>query len=186
MMKENRQATKRIYEDLSKTLTDEEIVDAFVLPSHLSKEENEKRHQEFLKIRMQHLAEMSDGDIQSAELMRMKIQIHNYLKSSDYDDVYSFGKLIKRYLKVVNRSQSQFAKEISIHSTTLSRIINDKEKPSIDLMYRLEKHSEKMIPASLWYKVHSMKIESEIRLNKTDRKKQYEKVDGTFRFGQAG
>jgi hypothetical protein len=53
-------------------------------------------------------------------------------------------------------------------------------------MYRLEKHSDKMIPANLWYKVHSIKLESEIKKNEIDRKLQYDKVKCTFRLGNTG
>jgi len=185
-MKKNNQKGKLTYEELSKTLTDEEMVDAYVLPSELSEEEKKERHAEFKKLRMEQLANMTDEEMLLGELMRMKVQLFDYVSDQVYAEKYSFGNQLKRYLKITGRSQSKFAEEINIHKTALSRIINDKEKPNTDIMYRLEKHSDKMIPANLWYKVHSIKLESEIKKNEIDRKLQYDKVKCTFRLGNTG
>ena len=54
---------------------------------------------------------------------------------------------MKEYIRVVKKTRREIADDLAIHYTKLSRIINDKEEPNIELSYRLEKHSGNLISA---------------------------------------
>jgi hypothetical protein len=111
-MKKNNQKGKLTYEELSKTLTDEEIVDAYVLPSELSEEEKKERHAEFKKLRMEQLANMTDEEMLLGELMRMKVQLFDYVSDQVYAEKYSFGNQLKRYLKIIGRSTPLYIEQL--------------------------------------------------------------------------
>jgi hypothetical protein len=64
----------------------------------------------------------------------------------------------------------------------LSRLINDREEPNIELLYRLEKHSGGLIAARDWYKLHSRKVEAEIQENEELRAVEASKVKNELRF----
>ena len=75
-----------------------------------------------------------------------------------------------------------FANDLNIHKTKLSRILNNRENPNIELMYRLEHHSGQMIPATYWYRLFTKKQEEDIKLNHEKRKLESKKVKNELNF----
>ena len=65
------------------------------------------------------------------------------------------------------------ADNLNIHPTKLSRLINGKENPNIELMYRLEEHSGGELPAFYWWRLHAKELEHKIR---TDLEKKLEEA----------
>lgn len=170
------------YKSMKKKLTNEEIVESFVFRNDLSEEEEEKAKEEFLRLRFKSLKEMSDQQILHSELIRMKLLMKDYFKQNTYDEEYSFSEQLKKYIELLKMVQSEFAKDIDIHKTKLSRLLNNRESPNVELMYRLEIHSGKLIPANYWYKLHSKKLEHEIKSNKDTRSQEYKRVKNKLRF----
>jgi transcriptional regulator with XRE-family HTH domain len=173
------------YEDLSKIYTDEEIVESFVLRSTLSEDEKKEAHKEFLKFRMDRLKNMSESDIILSNLMRMKIQIQNYIEQNEYNPRFDFSNQLKEYLSITKRTQKDFSEEIDIHPAQLNRIIRGKENPNVDLLYRLEKHSEGLLKAKSLYRLHTMKLESEMVNDEESRLAQYDRVKQTISLAKA-
>lgn len=170
------------YEELSKQYTDEEIAESFVFRSTLSKAEKQAADEELRKLRFEALKSMSDEQILQGELIRMKLLMQDYFIQPEYLNEFSFANQLKRYIHLLNKSMVAFATDIGIHKTKLSRVINEKENPNVDLMYRLEHHSDYMIPATYWYKLHSRKLEEEIRKNDEKRSVEYKKVKNRLSF----
>ena len=83
---------------------------------------------------------------------------------------------------MLKKTHSEFAQDIDIHKTKLSRLLNDRENPNVELMYRLEIHSGKLIPANYWYKLFSKKLEQEIKSNKKIRSEEYKRVKNKLKF----
>jgi len=54
---------------------------------------------------------------------------------------------------------------LGIHKTRLNRILNEKERLTLALAYRLERHSGDLIPAIYWWKLAQKEIEQDIRNN---------------------
>ncbi len=64
-----------------------------------------------------------------------------------------------------------------MHYTKLSRLLNDKELPNLDILYRIEIHTGKVISALRWWKLMIKKMEMDIRLDETARMEAAAKVE---------
>lgn len=170
------------YEELRKKYTDEEIAESFVLRSTLSEGERKEAEEEFRKLRFAALKNMSDEQVLQGELMRMRLLMQDYFKQGSYLEEFSFANQLRKYISLLHKTMSVFAIDIGLHKTKLSRIINEKENPNIDLMYRLEHHSGKMIPATYWYKLKSKQQEEEIRKDDVKRASAAKQVKNELRF----
>ena len=163
-------------------MTDEEIAESYVLRSTLTEEEKAQADAEFKKLRLKKLKSMSDEQVLQSELMRMKLLMKDYFKQNIFLPGFSFANQLKQYIGLLNISHTQFAADVNIHKTKLSRIINSKENPNIELMYRLEIHSGAMIPATYWYRLFSRQIEEEIKTDQESRAIESEKVKNELKF----
>jgi plasmid maintenance system antidote protein VapI len=169
--------SEKIYNKLSKIYTDEEIVESFVFnDDSLSDEEQQRADEEFKALRMERLKNMTAEEIQFGKLVQLKLKINDYLAENKFHESYTFGRQLKQYVKIISRTNKEFAADIGIHPTKLSRIINGKERPNVDLMYRLEEHSNGKIPAHRWWRVHSMELEHQIRTDTNKKAVAAEKV----------
>lgn len=170
------------YEDLRKQLSDEEIAESFVFRSTLMGEERKQADEEFRRLRFEQLKNMSDEQILQSELMRMKLLMKDYFKQSEFIESYSFSSQLKKYIDLLKKTRTDFAADLDIHKTKLSRILNDKENPNIELMYRLEHHSNNMIPATYWFKLYSRKLEEDIKMDQEKRAEEYKRVKNKLKF----
>lgn len=173
---------EKIYKEIQKEFSGEEIVERYVFADELSKEEREEVEKEFRQIRLKSLKERTEGQRILSELMRMKLLIRDYLERFEYEEEYSFSSQLKQYVQIINRTHKEFANEVNLHPTKLSRLLNEREAPNIELMYRLEKHCGEVIPAIYWWKLYSKKLEEEIRNDTEKRKEEREKVTNNLRF----
>ena len=164
--------SEKIYKELSKIYTDEEIVESFVFnDDSLSEEEQKKANKEFRALRLSQLKNMTELDIMYGNLMKFKLRIKHYLSRNNFEEEYKFGNQLKLYSKIINRTNKEFAEDLGVHQTKLSRIINGRDNPNVDLMYRLEEHSSGEIPAHRWWRIYSFELEHRIR---TDLEKKIE------------
>ena len=141
----------KIYNELKKKYTNEEIADAAIIPADLTEKEAATLASEMKAIRMQKLSEITPEEQVVADVMRLKFQIENYVKKENFSFEKTFGKYLAEYIRILKRNKKEIAADIALHYTKLSRIINDKETPSVELCYRLEKHSAELIKAELWW-----------------------------------
>ncbi|MEM9897578.1 MAG: hypothetical protein AAF789_14550, partial [Bacteroidota bacterium] len=74
------------------------------------------------------------------------------------------------------RTKKRLSEELSVHYTKLSRVINNREAPNIDFIYRLEEHSGRLVPALVWWKLMIKKQEYEIAKDKSARNEVAAKV----------
>jgi len=170
------------YNDLKKKLSDEEIVESYVFRSTMTADERKQADEGFRKLRFESLKNMSDEQILQSELMRMKLLMKDYFQQSAFIASYSFSSQLKQYIDLLKKNRADFAADLDIHKTKLSRILNDKENPNLELMYRLERHSGNMIPANYWYRLHSRKLEEDIKLDTQKRAEEYKRVKNELKF----
>lgn len=163
-------------------MSKEELAESYIFRGTLSGKEKEEADKEFLRLRLQKLKEKSDEQILQGELIRMKLLMQDYFNQNMFDNKYSFANQLKQYITILKKSHTNFASDIDIHKTKLSRLLNSRENPNIELMYRLEMHSDKIIPATYWYKLHSLKLEHEINMNKEKRAEEYKRVKNVLKF----
>lgn len=172
----------KIFKELQKTLTMEEIAEGYMIPRVLSPEERKKGDEEFLKIRLEMRKNRTKEQILRSEMMRLKINIEDYLKGTVYKKSFSFGYLLNRYIQILEKKKDDFAKDIDINVNQLNRVINEKEVPEIGIMYRLEKHSNGRIPALYWWKILAREIENTIDKNEAKRQEESKKVSNALTF----
>ncbi len=170
------------YEDLSKIYTDKEIAESFVFRSTWTAEEREVADEEFRKLRFEQLKNMSDEQVLKGELLRMKLLLKDYFNQPSYIEAYSFSNQLRKYISLLKKTMVEFSNDIDIHKTKLSRILNDREHPNIELMYRLEHHSGLMIPATYWYRLFTKKQEEEIKSNAEKRLIESQRVKNELTF----
>ena len=172
---------EKFYQELRKTMTDEEIVEVALIPQDLTKEETKAANEEMRKIRLEMIANMTDEEKLIGEVMRLRFQIANYVKKGDFNPEQTFGKYLGEYIRLLDRNRRTISDELAVHYTKLSRLINDKEEPNIELAYRLEAHSGEMIPAILWWKLVIKKQEHLITKDTKKRKAEAKKVKNSLR-----
>lgn len=167
---------EKIYKKLRKEMTDEEIADSMLIPQDMTEEEKRKSNEEIRAFRFKLMRERTEGQRIYSELLRFKYLLENYINNEPFSESKSFGKNIEEYARILNRTKKNLSEDLDVHYTRLSRLINDREEPNIELMYRLEKHSGNMIPAIYWWKLVSKKQEHIIKQDLKTRKKEGSKV----------
>ena len=159
-----------------KDYTDQELAEAYIFPSELSAEEKKIADAELKKLRFEQLYKMTDTQKRAADLLRLKFQIEEYIKTDFYKEAYSFAAFLQEYIRIVGKKQIEFAFEINLHPTKLSSILTNKIDPNIALIYRLEKHSNDIIPALLWWRLWIKKIENNILNDDESKRREGDKV----------
>ena len=112
----------------------------------------------------------------------MKLLIRDYLERMGFEKDFSFANQLAQYIRILGRSHKNIADEIDLHPTKLSRLLNDRENPNIDLIYRLEKHGGNIIPAIYWWKLYTKRLEEEIKTDEERRKIESERVKNNLKF----
>jgi len=173
---------EKIYQELRKTHSDEEIADAMLIPEDLTKEEQEEADEELRVFRFKLLQNQTEGERIYSDLLRFKYQMEDYIKDGLFVEDKSFGKHLEEYARILKRTKKRLSEDLNIHYTRLSRIINDREEPNIELTYRLEKHSDNMIPALFWWKLIIKKQEAFIKKDQKTRTEEASKVTNPIKF----
>ena len=92
-------------------------------------------------------------------------------------DIESFDAVLLNFVIIGESvSRREMAEDLAIHYTKLSRILNDKEEPNVELSYRLEKHAGYLIKALTWWKVMILKQEFIISKDEDTRNQEQQKV----------
>jgi len=167
---------EKIYQKLKKQYTDEEIVDAMLIPADLTKEETDTLSAEMKELRFQKLRETTEEDSILSDIMRLRFSIENYLSTGSFSFEKTFGKYLEEYIRILKKSRKEISDDLSVHYTKLSRIVNDKEEPNIELTYRLDKHSGNLIKAKLWWELIIKKQAFILLKDEETRKKEEAKV----------
>lgn len=168
MEKDMKDKIKELFEQY----TPEEIADAFVLPSHLTEAEEEESRTQLMEILKIRRAAMTEEQKLHSNLLQLRYQMEDYVKSDKYDENYSFSSCLRRYIKLNYKVNKDFAKDIHLKDTELSQILNNHRLPNENTVVRLEIHSSNVISASLWLKVSQKEKEHKLKNNTELRKQQ--------------
>lgn len=173
---------EKIYKELSKKYTDEEIADSMLIPTDLTEEELKQANEELREFRFKLLRERTEEQRIYSDLMRFRFQIEAYIDKSEYIEEKSFGKHLEEYARILKRTKRELSEDLDIHYTRLSRIINDREEPNTELIYRLERHSGNLISALIWWKLIIKKQEYIIRADEETREREASKVKNAVKI----
>lgn len=167
---------QKIYEELRKQYTNEEIVEGLMIPADLTEVEAAKLHEEMQQIRRKKLRSMTETDQLLGDVMRLRFDIETYLRKGRFSFDKTFGKYLGAYIHLIKKSRREIATDLSIHYTKLSRILNDKEEPNVELIYRLAKYSGNLIKTELWWQLMIKKQEFILLMDQETRKREASKV----------
>ena len=167
---------EKLYNELRKDYSDEEIADSMLIPQDLTEEEKVKADDDLKAFRFKLLEEQTEKQRILSDIMRFRVQLENYVKNQEFREERSFGKSLEEYVRILNQTKKRLSEDLDIHYTRLSRIINDREGPNVELTYRLEKHSGNLISALLWWKLFSKKQDYLIKQDVKTRKREGAKV----------
>ena len=167
---------EKLYNELRKDYSDEEIADSMLIPQDLTEEEKIKADDDLKAFRFKLLEEQTEKQRILSDIMRFRVQLENYVKNQEFREERSFGKSLEEYVRILNQTKKRLSEDLDIHYTRLSRIINDREGPNVELTYRLEKHSGNLISALLWWKLFSKKQDYLIKQDVKTRKREGAKV----------
>ena len=173
---------EKIYQELRKKYTDEEIAESMLIPQDLTKEEKKKADEEMRAFRFKMLRERTEDQRIFSDLMRLRFQMEEYIKREPFSENKTIGNYISEYVRILNRTKKKLSEDLNVHYTRLSRIINNREEPNIELIYRLEKHSGNLIPAIIWWKLVSKKQEHFIKKDQETRLREASKVESAVKF----
>ena len=167
---------EKIYKELRKKYTEEEIAESMLIPADLTEEERKKAEEEIREFRFKLLTERTENQRIFSDLMRFRFQLERYINEEEYSAEKSFGKQLEEYIRILKRTKKELSEDLDIHYTRLSRIINDREDPNTELTYRLEEHSGRLISAIIWWRLMIKKQEYEIRQDEETRNKEASRV----------
>jgi hypothetical protein len=153
-------------------LTADELVDSFIFPQEISKEEKKRADKELSEARKRNRATLPKENEILLKLMQLRYRLENYIQHEPYDPRYTFSYFLSQYLNILDIKRKDFAKEIDIHETLLSQLMNDRREPNERVMVRLEIHSNNVIPALHWLKLVEKGKEHFIRTNASLRKRE--------------
>ena len=139
------------YKEIEKKYKPEEIAESFVFSGETKG--RSERLEAFQQFRSKANAKQSEKDKIIAQLLQLKFQIEDYIKSEAFDQSQHFGFFLKEYITRLDKKSKEFATEIDVDPTELSLIINKHREPSEKLIIRLEIHSNKSFPAIMWFKL---------------------------------
>lgn len=163
---------QKIYKDLKKKYSKKELAENFYVPKEMTSKEKKQSAEDIWNIRKKLLQDISPEEKIYSGLLKLKYQIKKYTDNSFYDESKSVATFLKEYMTILNKKQKDLSNDLNIHKTRLSRILNNRERISLQLAYRLEIHSGDLIPAILWWKLVQKEIEKEIKEDKKERKKE--------------
>ncbi|BDS13364.1 hypothetical protein [Aureispira anguillae] len=151
-----------------------------LIPAELSEKKAKEVQDKISILRMKKLKETSEEDRILADVMRLRFLIEDYLKEDGFSFEKTFGKYLEEYIRILKKPRREIAKDLAIHYTKLSRIINDKEEPNIELCYRLEKHAGNLIKTKTWWKLMIKKQEFIISEDDVTRQVEQDKVKNSI------
>jgi transcriptional regulator with XRE-family HTH domain len=176
-----KRSKESIYNELAKTYSDEELADSVIMSIEGSPAEQKEIDEEFIQLRLERLKSMTDEEIILYKLYTFKLRLDKYFKSKKFNQDYSFAAQLKEYVGISDKSNADLASDLGIHKTKLSRLANNREKPNVDLMYRLEEHSGKTIPAIYWWRLYSKELEHRIKQDYERRRSEAQKVSNPLK-----
>ena len=145
-----------------KKYTNKELSQTHVLPHGLTEKQKEEADKQIWEIRKKSLEKLDSDKILLSQMMRLKFKMSRYIASNNYDEIYTFSYFLKEYVSSLNMTKHAFSKEISLHNSQLSRLLHNKEEPNKNILIRLEIHSNKSIPAIIWFKILEKQKEVEL------------------------
>lgn len=155
---------------LLKKYSPKEVAGLFIFRNKLTTTQKQEAAEQLKKVREKVQKQTTFEQVLLARLLQLKYRIEDYSKSDEYNENNSFSYFLKEYLNSLAKKNKDFANDIGIDETELSQLLNKHRKPSEKIIIRLEIHSNKILPALMWYKLLEKEKEYELSTNQLIRK----------------
>ena len=173
--------------DISKKYSPSQLAEAFVFRSELRSKEKVEADNALRAFRKKGVEEMSEGQKLSMDLLGLKYEMEDYAKNMYHDLEKSFGMFVKKYAKIIHRKNYELADDLGLDDTRFSQIVNGKIIPSEKIVYRLEYHSDNIIPGIVWleilHKDIEYKAEQDIKTRTSEYKTVKKRMDISHKIG---
>ncbi len=166
----------------TKQLSPQELVEAYVFPHDLTPEEKKAADEELIRLRSERWKEMTPEQKLYANLLGLRFRMQDMAGARKISEPSDFSVALREYLEILHKNPAELANEIDIPSAELKKILEGVTEPGTPILYRLEKHSGKVIPALLWWKLLAKKWEYNIQKDQETRKKEGKHVKNELRF----
>lgn len=172
------------YKEIEKKYKPEEIAEAYVFPNDLNLAERKKSLEIFQTWRKKNESNRSVKSKLITKLLQLKFVMEDYIQGNEYKEDYDFSYFLIEYINSLEIKKKEFAKEIDIDPTELSQIINKHRSPNEKFIIRLEIHSNKNFPATIWSKLvekeKNFHLQNNTELRVSESKHVKSKLDFTF------
>ncbi|WP_158563176.1 hypothetical protein [Chitinophaga silvatica] len=158
----------------------EDLASSIVFPG--PENENESRLELVSQYRKEWESKRTPKDRLISQLLQLKFQIEEVIRSDKYDKEKHFGYFLKEYISCLEKKNKEFAEEVDVDPTELSLFINRRRDPPEKFIIRLEIHSNKNFPAIMWYKLIEKEKEYKLMYNNDIRASEYGHVKGKLRI----
>ncbi len=165
-------------------LSDAEIAEAYIFPQTINRKLHAEANTQLAEARLKARSKMTKEDELGLKLMQLRLQMEEYVNAADFEIEKTFGYFLKEYLHLINVRRNIFARDISIHETLLSQLINNKRSPNESIMIRLELHSNNTFPATVWHRIVEKGRGHAIQTDKKRRVKESKKVKRRLEVAQ--
>lgn len=125
-----------------------------------SQEDKQKEGLALMEARRLRMSNMSQQDLLRAKLMQLKLQMDEYLNSSESNKEYQFTSFLHTYIDAIYDKQQDFALDLDITPVSLSQILNNHREPKEEFFKKLMIHSERVFKAvkgfhnQSWYMIY--------------------------------
>jgi len=163
-------------------LSPQELVEAYVFPHDLTLEEKKAADEELMRLRAERWEEMTPEQLLYANLLGLRFRMQDMVEARKISEPSDFSVALQDYLEILQKKPAALASEIDIPLAELKKILAGSTDLGTPIIYRLEKHSGKMIPALLWWKLLAKNWEYNIQKDQESRKKEGKHVKNEVRF----
>lgn len=165
------------YNDLLKKYGAEELANSFVFPNELTADEKQKADKLLADELAKQRGLLTGSERIEGNLLQLRFQLESLIANTSATEITT-GDFIKRYLKAINKTQVDFAHEISVAPAIMSQYVNNRRLPSESIMVRFEIHSGGIIPAEFWLRLIAKEKANKLKENKALRRSEKKFVKG--------
>ncbi|MCP1995307.1 hypothetical protein [Flavobacterium sp. HSC-61S13] len=152
----------------------EELVEAVVFKNPIPKSELKEAAEELAEARKDKRKNQSDNQVLYSKMLQLRFLMEDYTASLIYDENQTFASFLKSYIKLLYKTNKDFAEDIDLKQTELSLILNEHRLPTAKMIVRLEIHSNNAIPALSWSRLvekqREYKLENDIEFKQEQKK----------------
>lgn len=140
-------------EKILEKYSSKELADAVVFKNPIPKEKQTVAAAELAEARQKKRMNQSGNHELYSKILQLRFLMEDYAASKHYDKNQTFASFLKAYIRLLYKTNKDFAEDIDLKQTELSLILNEHRLPNAKMIVRLEIHSNNAIPALSWSRV---------------------------------